>query len=287
MEILIIGAVRGALYSLLAVGFILIFSVGGILNLAHGTFYMLGAYMTFILYSLVFGGGGVSVLVSSTILAVLIVGLFGSLVYYILLRKNINSFVYLMVITLGLSLFVGELMSLLFGVTGTNVPSMIGGATNIMGVQVMNQQLLIIPIAVVVLILLWFWLKRTKMGQGIDAMAQQQTGAVLMGVSVERSLFITSGVAAALAALAGALIAPVSAVVPEMHWFPLMKAFAIAILGGIGSLMGGLIASFVIAYAEVITSFLLGDQVTELVALVVIVLVLIFKPSGIMGFKLK
>jgi branched-chain amino acid transport system permease protein len=286
MDILIIGTVRGALYSLIAVGFVLVFSVGGILNLAHGTYYMLGAYLTYIFYSLVFSAGGIDLLLFSAILSVISVGIIACLVYYILLRPHIQSITYVMVMTLAIALFVSEIMSLLFGISGTSVPSLIEGSMSIGGVKVINQQLILIPITGLILPALWFFLKRTRTGQGIDAVAQQRTGAILMGVSVEAATFITSGVSASLAALAGALIAPVSNVVPEMWLFPLIKAFAIAILGGIGSLVGSIIASFVVGYAEVLSSFLISEQLTELVALVVIVLVLVFKPSGIMGYKL-
>ncbi len=287
MEILVIGAVRGALYSLIAVGFVLVFSVGGILNLAHGTYYMLGAYFTYIFYALVFGQGGLGILILSTILSVLAVSIIAVIVYYILLRPHIESLVYVMVMTLALALFVSEIMSLLFGVSGTSVPSIMDGSVSVGGIRVINQQLILIPIAALILLGLWVFLKRTKMGQGIDAVAQERTGAVLMGVSVETATLITSALSAGLAALAGALIAPVSSVVPEMWLFPLIKAFAIAILGGIGSLVGSVIASFVIGYAEVAGSFIVSEQLTEMVALVVIILVLLFKPSGIMGYKLR
>ncbi|UCE53395.1 MAG: branched-chain amino acid ABC transporter permease, partial [Desulfobacterales bacterium] len=165
--------------------------------------------------------------------------------------------------------------------------SLIEGSISIGGIKVINQQLLLIPITAMILPALWYFLKRTQMGQGIDAVAQERTGATLMGVSVETATLITSGLSASLAALAGALIAPVSSVVPEMWLFPLIKAFAIAILGGIGSLVGSIIASFVIGYAEIVGSFLISEQLTEMVALAVIVLVLLFKPSGIMGYKLR
>jgi branched-chain amino acid transport system permease protein len=287
MEILIIGAVRGALYSLIAVGFVLVFSVGGILNLAHGTYFMLGAYLTYIFYALVFGQGGVGILILSTLLAVVAVAFLAVLIYYILLRPHIESLVYVMVMTLALALFVGEVMSILFGVSGTSVPSMLDGSVSLGGIRVIKQQLILIPIAGLILFGLWYFLKRTKMGQGIDAVAQERTGAVLMGVSVETATLVTSALSAGLAALAGALIAPVSSVVPEMWLFPLIKAFAIAILGGIGSLAGSVIASFVIGYAEVAGSFVVSDQLTEMLALVVIILVLLFKPSGIMGYKLR
>ena len=177
-------------------------------------------------------------------------------------------------------------MSLLFGVSGTSVPSLIEGHLSISGVKIINQQLIILPITALILPGLWLFLKRTRMGQSIDAVSQHRTGALLMGVDVDKATLVTSGLSAGLAALAGALIAPVSSVVPEMWLFPLIKAFAIAILGGMGSLPGSIIASFVLGYAEIFTSFLIEEQLTEMISLAVIVLVLIFKPSGIMGYKL-
>jgi branched-chain amino acid transport system permease protein len=285
MDILVIGMVRGALYSLIAVGFVLVFSVGGILNLAHGTFYMLGAYFTFIFYGLVFGSGQSGTLLSSLILAVISVSVLACLVYHVLLRRKIESLVYTMVMTLALALFVSEIMSLLFGVSGTSVPSLVEGSLSISGVKIIKHQLIILPITGLILPVLWVFLKKTKMGQSIDAVSQHRTGALLMGVNVEKATLVTSGLSAGLAALAGALIAPVSSVVPEMWLFPLIKAFAIAILGGMGSLTGSIIASFVLGYAEVVTSFSIDEQLTEMVSLAVIVFVLIFKPSGIMGYK--
>jgi branched-chain amino acid transport system permease protein len=207
------------------------------------------------------------------------------LVYHVLLRKKIESLVYTMVMTLALALFVSEIMSLLFGVSGTSVPSLVEGFLSISGVKIIKHQLLFLPVTGIILPLLWLFLKKTKMGQSIDAVSQHRTGSLLMGVNVEKATLVTSGLSAGLAALAGGLIAPVSSVVPEMWLFPLIKAFAIAILGGMGSLAGSIIASFVLGYAEVFTSFLIDEQLTEMVSLAVIVFVLLFKPSGIMGYK--
>ncbi|MGC8811209.1 MAG: branched-chain amino acid ABC transporter permease [bacterium] len=285
MDVLIIGLIRGALYSLIAVGFVLVFSVGGILNLAHGTFYMLGAYFTFIFYSLVFHSAQGSVLIFSLILAVLAVTALACLIFHFLLRRKIESLVYTMVMTLALALFVSEIMSLIFGVSGTSVPSLIEGSISISGVKIIKHQLIFLPITAIILPLLWLFLKRTKIGQSIDAVSQNRIGSLLMGVDVEKATLVTSGLSAALAALAGGLVAPVSSVVPEMWLFPLIKAFAIAILGGMGSLPGSILASFLLGYAEVLTSFLIDEQLTEMVSLAVIVFVLIFKPAGILGYK--
>lgn len=287
MEILIIGTIRGALYSLIAVGFVLVFSVGGILNLAHGTYYMLGSYLTFILYSLVFASGGVALLILSGGLSVLLTGGIACLVYLFLLRRHIDSIIYLMVMTLAIALFASEIMSLLFGVSGTSVPSFIEGNTEILGTKIINQQLIMLPIAAVILPSLWLFLRYGRWGQAIEAVSQQRTAAELMGVNVNQATLFTYGLSGSLAAVAGVLIAPVSSVVPEMWLFPLIKAFAIAILGGMGSLVGAVVASFLLGYAEVFCSFLVGEHLSELVALVVIALVLVFKPSGLMGQKLR
>jgi branched-chain amino acid transport system permease protein len=188
---------------------------------------------------------------------------------------------------LALALFISEIMALLFGVSGTSVPSFVEGHTSIGRVKVVNQQLLLLPVSFIILPLLWLFLKKTKTGQGIDAVAQQRSAAILMGVDVDRALLITYSLGATMAAIAGALIAPISSVVPEMWLFPLIKAFAIAILGGIGSIMGAVIASFVMGYAEVFTSFMIGEHLSEMLALIVIALVLVVKPSGILGQKMR
>lgn len=287
MELLILGAVRGALFSLISVGFVLVFSVGGILNLAHGTYYMLGAYLTFIFYSLVFAGGGAITLILSACLALVSVAVIAGIIYYVLLRPNIGSMTYVMVMTLALALFVAEVMALLFGVSGTSVPSFIEGSSWIGGLRVVNQQLILIPIVFTVLPCLWIFLKKTKMGQGIDAVSQQRLAATLMGIDADRALLYTYSLSASMAAAAGTLIAPVSSVVPEMWLFPLIKAFAIAILGGMGSIVGAVIASFLLGYAEVFASFFIGEHLSEMLALVVIAVVLIVKPSGILGQKIQ
>ena len=287
MDILIIGTIRGALYSLIAVGFVLVFSVGGILNLAHGTYYMLGAYLTFILYSLVLSGQSTGILILSGGLAVIMVGLIACAIYILLLRKRIQNMIYVMVMTLALSLFASEVMSLLFGVSGTSVPSFVEGNTVILGTKIINQQLILLPVTAVILPGLWLFLRYSHWGQAIDAVAQQRVAAELMGVNVNTATLFTYGLSASLAAAAGVLIAPVSSVVPEMWLFPLIKAFAIAILGGMGSLAGAVVASFLLGYAEVFSSFFIGEHLSEMVALGVIALVLVFKPSGLMGQKLR
>lgn len=285
MDIVILGIVRGSLYALIAVGFVLVFSVGGILNLAHGTFYMLGAYFTYIFYAQLFGQTGQTSLVASMLLAVGAVALVAVLIHLVLLRRHIRSEGYVMVMSLAVALFASEVMALRYGVSATVVPTLLSGNVEILGTKVISQQLLLLPVTGAILGGLWVFLRFTRLGRSINATAQNPLGAVLMGVDTGKVLVFVIGVSAALAAVAGALISSVSTVVPYMWVFPLIKAFAIAILGGLGSLPGAIIASFIVGYAEVVTAFLISEQFAEMVSLFVIILVLLFRPAGLMGFR--
>lgn len=278
------GIVRGSLYTMLSIGLALVFSTGGVLNLAHGAYYMLGAYFTYIYSAWVFkSAGGVSLLAAMAA-SIATVGILGLFIFYVLLRQlRIQAVDYILATTLALSFFGGEILAHFFGVTGTHVPSLIGGSSSVFGVRVINQELLVLPVAAVVMPSLWAFLKYTKAGQAIIAVAQNREGAILMGVNVNRTLALVMFVSAALAALAGALISAVRLVTPDMWVFPLIKSFAIVIIGGLGSLPGAVVGSFVLGFAEVATSLRFGEQFSELVSLALIVTILLLRPAGLFG----
>jgi branched-chain amino acid transport system permease protein len=285
MEILIISITRGALYSLLSVGFVLVFSVGGILNLAHGTLFMLGAYFTYIFYSNIFGQHGQLNLIISMILAIVSVSILSIAFYKILLKKWIQSISFVMVMSLALALFASEIMALLYGVTGTSIPPIIEGGQDIFGVRITKQELFILPVALIILVVIWGFLRLTRLGRSLNAVAQNREGAVLMGVDTDKVFTFTMALSGALAATAGALIASLVTVVPYMWTFWMIKAFAIAIFGGLGSLLGAVIASFIVSFAEVTTVFAISDQFSEMVALFIIIVILAFRPMGLLGGK--
>src|SRR5690625_2626018 len=154
MEILIFGLTRGAVYALVAVGFVLAFSVGGILNLAHGTLFMLGAYFTYIYFNYLFISAGFFSLLFSIILAIISVVAISMFIYFVLFRRKIESLSYVMVISLAFALFVEQIMQVYFGVTSTSVPPLIRGSTKIFDVTVPYKELLILPLAIFALIIL-------------------------------------------------------------------------------------------------------------------------------------
>ena len=283
MEILIFGLARGSVYALVAVGFVLVFSVGGILNLAHGTLFMLGAYFTYIYLNYVFAAADTGSLLGAIALSVATVSLVAVLLYWVVFRRNIESTSYVMVVSLAAALFVEQIMKLLFGVTSTGVPALVRGSQEILGVRVLTVELLLLPISVVVLAALWAFLHRTRIGRAIGAVAQNRDGAILVGISPGTALAVCIAISGALAALSGTLVSSLLTVTPTIWAFWLVKAFAIAILGGLGSLAGAIVASYLLSFMEIATTFLLTDQYADLVALLVIVLILVLKPSGIMG----
>ncbi|MGM0561109.1 MAG: branched-chain amino acid ABC transporter permease [Pseudomonadota bacterium] len=285
MDILVFGATRGSVYALVAVGFVLVFSVGGILNLAHGALFMLGAYFTFIIFSQLFSDGGTVSLIISMLLATACVSIFSLFVYRFIYLRAINSISYIMVISLAISLFVSEIMALLYGVTGTSVRPIIGGNQNLLGARILNQELIILAVSFVVLSALWYFLHATRWGKAITAVAQNSEGARLIGIDSKTILAITIVLSAALAGLAGTLVSSLITVVPGMWEFWLVKAFAIAIVGGLGSIPGAIVASFVVSFAEVIAFSLSNEQYSDLVALIIIVTILVFRPQGIMGTR--
>ena len=285
MEILIFGLTRGAVYALVAVGFVLAFSVGGILNLAHGTLFMLGAYFTYIFFNFVFGAAGVPALLAAIACAIISVIIVAMFLFLVLFRRKIDSISYVMVVSLAFALFVEQLTKVFFGVTSTSVPPLIRGSAQIWGMLIPYKELLLLPIAIVALGALELFLRRTGTGRAIKAVAQCRDGAVLVGIRPDRVLAISIGISAALAALAGTLVSSLVTVTPTVWGYWLVKAFTIAIVGGLGSLPGAIIAAFLLSFVEIVTTFTLTDQYGELIALIIIAFILVFRPSGLMGTR--
>ena len=141
------------------------------------------------------------------------------------------------------------------------------------------------PVTAIILFGLWFYLKHTRSGIAVSAVAQNKYGAVLMGVSTEMSLMITIGLSAFLAAVAGTLVSSVHAVVPYMWVFPLIKSFCIAIVGGFGSIPGAVTASFLVSFAEVAGAMAISEHVADFISLILLAIILLARPEGLMGVK--
>ncbi|MFI5022614.1 MAG: branched-chain amino acid ABC transporter permease [Alphaproteobacteria bacterium] len=277
-EILVYGAVISAIYAMLAVGFTLIFGVARILNLAHGSFYALGAYGVYALTA----DAHLPLLLAAPI-AVLLVALFGVAVERVLVRPLRRSTLAVLMITLAVALMVEQVLLLIFGSEARNVPSMVNATFHLMGADVSGQRLLALSGAIAILACLWFFMQRTRLGSAILAISQDAEAAQYMGIPSDRIYSLVMGLSAGIAAAAGVLVAPFQTVIPGMGLLPLIKAFAIVVVGGLGSVVGSIVGALLLGYTETIIAFKISIEWSQIVSVAAVLLTLILRPAGFFG----
>ncbi len=278
LEILIVGAVSSAIYAMLAVGFTLIFGVARILNLAHGSFYALGAYGAYF-----FTAQLKLPLLPAALLAVAVVAAFGIVVERVLIRPMRTSQLAVLMITLAVALVVEQALFLTFGSEYRNVPAFVDAKFSIGGVDVGGARLLALGVGVALIAALWLFIQRTRLGSAILAISQDPVAAQYMGIPSDRIFALVMGISAAFAAAAGVLAGPFLTVQPTMWLLPIVKAFAIVVVGGLGSIPGSILAALMLGYAETIVAYTISTSWTEIVSVLATLLMLIFRPSGIFG----
>ncbi|GAC1335895.1 MAG: branched-chain amino acid ABC transporter permease [Beijerinckiaceae bacterium] len=279
LDILIYGAVISAVYALLAVGFTLIFGVARILNLAHGAFYALGAYLVYTLTANLHVP-----LVVAAIISVFLVALFGIAMERVLVRplRKLPPLAVLMM-TLAVGLMVEQILLLIFGSEARNVPSLVETSFNFGGVLLSSQRLLAFVCSLGILGGLWLFMQHTRLGAAILAVSQDPEGARYMGIPSDRIFSIVMGMSAAIAAAAGVLVAPFQSVIPGMGLLPLVKAFAIVIVGGLGSIPGSIVGALLLGYTETIVAFKASIEWSQIVSVAAVLIVLIIRPAGFFG----
>jgi branched-chain amino acid transport system permease protein len=281
-EILIYGVVASAVYAMLAVGLTLIIGLARVFNMAHGAYYMLGAYI-FYTMSVTFE---LPLLVGFifTIPVVVFIALISERLCIRPLHGSVDSTVF---ITLILALLFEEMINIAYGPAPLSTPAFIDGRIVLAGVSVPAQRMLTVFVAVVTILGLSLFMSKTKIGGAILSVSQDPEAASSVGVNSTRIIMVVHGLSGALAALAGVLVAPFLSSTPTMWVLPLIKAFTVVILGGLGSVGGSILAALILGYSETTVAFVISPRVSELVTLVILFLVIIFRPSGLMGIKNK
>jgi len=277
-QIVVYGAVISAIYAMLAVGFTLIFGVARILNLAHGAFYALGAYGVYVLTAY-----GHLPLLAAAVVSVLFVAGFGAVMERVLVRPLRRSTLAVLMITLAVSLMVEQILLLTFGSEARNVPSMVDATVAIGGVDISGQRLIALTGGIVILGGLWLFMQRTRLGAAILAVSQDAEGAQYMGIPSDRIFSIVMALSAGIAAAAGVLVAPFQTVIPGMGLLPLVKAFAIVIVGGLGSIPGSILGALLLGYSETIVAFNISIEWAQIVSVAAVLITLIIRPAGFFG----
>jgi len=279
--IIINGFVLGGMYAILAIGFSLVFGVGRILNMAHTSFYMLTA---FLIYFATSNLGNPPVFLW-LLLSVLIVGVLGMGFYRLLFDRVKEHETATLIIGIGLSILIQEVLLLKFGGHYKGIKPFVPGFVAIAGVSITYHQLLAVVSAAATLVGVWLLLKKTKIGIALRAVSQDREIANLIGINVGRICMITFGISAALAGIAGVVIAPIFMLHPFMWVNPLIITLAAIILGGMGSIKGGVIAAFILAFVETTVVFLSPEAsfLRGAISLTIMIIVLLVRPQGLFG----
>ncbi len=276
---LFFGLALGSIFVLLASGLSIIYGLLDIVNFAHGTFAMLGAYAVFIAVSL-----SESFLIG-IVSAIVIVGLIGVVIEYILLKPLYGKDPLLpLLLTFGLSVAIPDLIKIIFGLIGKpiNYPEALSGATVLGPLILPNYRLFIIFFTLAILISLWLFLKKSDLGMIIRASTRDSLMVQVLGVNVSRVWTVGFAIGIGLAALAGAIAVPTMAATPDMGVEMTMVAFVVTVVGGLGSLGGAIVGGLFIGLVVAITSFIAGEyaNVSRYFCMAVILLI---RPRGLFG----
>jgi branched-chain amino acid transport system permease protein len=279
-QVVVGGILQGTLYSLTACGLNLVFGVMGVINFAHGELMMLGAFVTFWLFALKVMGPIPSVLVSMLLLFLL-----GAAVQRSLLeRVSKSTEVGPLLLTFGLSLFFINVGLFLWSSDFRSVPYF-SGSVRLAGLALSRSKLMVAGLALTITAAVFLLLRMSRTGKAIRATAQNPAAALACGIDVRRIRLLTFGIGAAMAGAAGSLMSTIYAFNPEVGQLFIMKAFAVVIMGGLGHFAGAFFGGLILGVAEALAAFFTTAQLAEAVSYVILVLVLLIRPSGLLGVR--
>ena len=279
VKVVAIGVLLGGVYALGSVGLNLIFGVIRVVNFAQGEFVMLGMYGTYAVYATLH-------LDPYLALVVVLPGLFilGAVVQRLILAPLRTEPSMQIFATFGLLMLLENLVLAATRGTAYSVGGPLAQASvSIAGVQVGLVRLIVLAAATGVALALGLFLKRTMLGRAIRAVAQDRSAARLMGVDVDRIYMLTFGIGAALAGLAGCLLAPIYSLSPQIGTGFILPAFAVVVLGGLGSVLGAYVGGFIVGLVEALAGFYLDPALKYAVLFAVFIGALIVRPSGLFG----
>ncbi|WP_298663831.1 branched-chain amino acid ABC transporter permease [uncultured Solobacterium sp.] len=274
----------GSIYALIALGYTMVYGIAKLINFAHGDVIMVGAYISFI--SMKFGlPWWLAVIIS--IVACAVLGVVMEKVAYKPLRNA--SRISLLITAIGISYLLQNLFQLIFGANPQPYHAFITlPALNLGGISIQANYYITFSVSVVLMILLTLFVNKTTMGKAMRAVSEDEGAAKLMGINVDTTISLTFAIGCALAAIAGILYANCYPMInPTLGSLPGIKAFIAAVLGGIGSIPGAVIGAFILGMVEAMTKAYISSQLTDTIVFAILILMLVFKPAGILGKNVK
>jgi branched-chain amino acid transport system permease protein len=277
------GLLDGVYYLLIALGLSLIFSLGGIVNLAHGAFYAIGAYLTIVLAPHIGFGGA---MIASPVLVALI----GIVVERTLFQRFYRSDPILsLLLTFGLAMVAEQSLRMIFGAPplSFSIPPALRGQIFVGDFIYSRYRAMLLLIAAACVLALWFLLQRTAFGRVVRAGVQNPDMVGALGISLQPYMVTVAGIGIGLAGLAGVLLAPIYSIHPAMGQEIITPAFVVVVIGGLGSFWGVVVAALMVGLVKGITIGLGYTQWSTAVIYLMMLLVLLFRPRGLFGERIQ
>jgi branched-chain amino acid transport system permease protein len=280
-QLLVNGIFYGAIYAMVAVGLTLVFGIQEVVNFAQGEFYMVGAYITYLVYmaQLPYPLG-----VLSAIVVLLVIGL---IMERCAIRPLIGKAWQLPIIsTLGVSIILQNGAIVLWTPNPRSlILPLARQSFEMFGVVITLQRLLVLCAALVIFFLLDRFIKKTKTGKAMRAVSQNKEACGVLGIDVARISTITFGLGASLSGFAGAIVSPILSIHPVMGLLLVLKCFAVVIMGGFGNVKGTIYAAFMLAIVESLAVGFLALEYKDLISFTILIIILLGRPEGLFGKK--
>lgn len=281
-QILLNGILKGGLYALMAMGMSLIWGVMNIINIAHGSFIMLGAYTTYWAVTLLGMDPFFSLIVSMGLMFLL-----GWLVQKGIINWVIQADIFItLLLAFGIEILINNL-TLVFWSADVRKVNVDYGAANfeLLGATIPTVRLMAFALAVIITIVLFWMMNRSRLGRAIRATSQDLDAAQLVGIKVSNIYAVTFAIGTSLAAAAGTLWAILFPISPAMGGHLTLKSFVVTIIGGLGTMLGPIVGGLTLGIVEALGTNWFGSTFESLISFVIFLLVIILRPKGILGGK--
>lgn len=276
------GLVIGSSYVLIALGVTLIFGIVDVVQIAHGEVYMIGAFVALFFVNSLHLNYFLSIVIPMAILAIFGVILEEGVFRWLRGRPHLP----VILAAFGLSMVLANGTRLIMGGESYAIKSPLRNGMVRLGFYVINaQRLLVVLVAAGLTVCLFLFMNKTRLGMAMRAVAQDRDAADLVGIDASRIFMAAFAVASALAAAAGSLVGPIFLVNPAMGFMPFLKSFVVVLFGGIGSVAGSIIGGLILGVMETLGAAYVSTEYKDAIAFALLIVVLLFKPSGLFGRK--
>ncbi|MFH1852432.1 MAG: branched-chain amino acid ABC transporter permease [Candidatus Neomarinimicrobiota bacterium] len=280
------GLIAGSIYSLIAIGFTLIYRTVNFFHFAHGVVYTIGAYLAYTLIRTLEFPFIISLIISIVITTIIGIGI-DCLVYAPLRKKKASNLIFLLA-SFGVFVFLQNLIQLIYGAQILSIRTgEIKEGHHILGAVITDIQIIILVISIVLFLLVWWFVQSAKIGKAMRAVSDDPLAAGVVGIDPEKTIMIAFAIGSALAAMAGILISYETNLEPTMGFNAILKGIIASIIGGIGSIPGAVLGGYFLGLAENLGIWKIQSGWKDAIAFGILIIFLLLRPGGIMGVKVE